>query len=337
MAFVERVNSVGKDWKENADRNFFRVNDPNVVYEFHFYKPFHFTHQNAPWEELAAADTHYPDANAVGIEWFNSDWKTSTFQSPRLPPGDSDWKFYEGAAFTVSDSSLALGKPTLGCTQNSGKAWFDDLTLEELDSKGKPKRTIWKTNLHSKRGWFYWTKDGSGASSNEPSGHGDKDSIAISGNRSDAALSAEYLQFRTEPKGVYRISGWMKGQAISAKTTCQIRIDFYSAKAPIFPLDKSFLAYEMDAYVNWGKRQRVPLFLGEFGAIRQTFEGDHGGIRWVSDMLDLIAERQLSFTYHDYHEVFMGLYYGDNTLPDPANANQPLLDLFKAKLRPMEK
>ena len=334
MVFVERVNAVGADWKENADRNFFRVADPNTVYEFHFYKPFHFTHQNAPWAELAAADTRYPNANAAGIEWFNDDWKTSTFQSPRLPAGDSDWKFYTGAPFTATDSALVVGKPSLGCSRNSGKAWFDDLRLEELDSKGKLKRTIWSMNLHSKRGWFYWTKDGSGTASNESVGHSDNDSVAISGSQSDANLSAEYLQFRVEPKSVYRLSGWMKGQAVPAKATCQIRIDFYSARAPVFPLDKSFLAYEMDAYVNWGKRQHVPLFLGEFGVVRQTFEADRGGLRWVDDMLDLIAQRQLNFTYHDYHETYMGLFYGDNSLPDPAQANQALLDLFKAKLAP---
>ncbi len=332
MMFVERVNSVGSDWKENADRNFFRVKDPNVVYEFHFYKPINFTHQNAPWMELSAPEMRYPDANAVGIEWFNADWRASTFQNPRLPQGDSDWKIYEGVPFTVNDPNFALGKPALGCSQNPGKAWFDDLTLEELDAKGKPKRTLWKSNLHSKRGWYYWTKDGSGTATNETSGHGDKDSVAISGNKSDAVLSAEYLQFRTAPKATYRISGWMKGQAIAPDTRCQIRIDFYSAKAPVFAYDKSFLAYEMDAYVNWGRRQHVPLFLGEFGAVRQAFEGDRGGIRWVNDMLDLLAERQVHFTFHDYHEVHMGLYYGDDTLPDPARANQPLLDLFKSKL-----
>jgi endoglucanase len=333
IVFVERVNSVGAGWYENAERNFFRVKDPNVVYEFHFYKPFHFTHQSAHWAESAATDTRYPDANVAGIEWFNEDWKASTFQSPHVSVGDSDWKFYSGTPYTVTDPSLVVGKPVLGCSQNSGKVWFDDLILEQLDSNGNSKRTIWTADLHSKRGWFYWTKDGSGTASNESLGHSNKDSVAISGNQSDAALSADYLQFRLEPKGVYRLSGWMRGQAVPAKTACQIRFDLYSAKAPVFPLDKSFLAYEMDAYANWGKRQRVPLFLGEFGAIRQTFEADRGGLRWVNDMLDLIAERQLNFTFHDYHEVYMGLFYGDDTLPDPANSNQPLLELFREKLK----
>jgi len=335
IVFVERVNAVGMDWAENGDRNFFRVRDPNVVYEFHFYKPFHFTHQNAHWAELAAADTRYPAANVAGIEWFNEDWKTATFQSPHLPPGDSDWKFYAGAPYTVVDPSIAVGKPVLGCSRNPGKAWFDDLVLEQLDPNGKSERTIWSADLHSKRGWFYWTKDGSGTASNESAGHSNKDSVAISGNQSDAALSADYLQFRVEPKSVYRLSGWMRGQAIPSETTCQIRIDFYSANAPVFSWDKSFLAYEIDAYVKWGKRQRVPLFLGEFGAIRQTFEADRGGLRWANDMLDLINERQLNFTFHDYHEVYMGLFYGDDSLPDPANSNRALLELFKSKLKPM--
>jgi hypothetical protein len=79
----------------------------------------------------------------------------------------------------------------------------------------------------------------------------------------------------------------------------------------------------------------VPLFLGEFGAIRQTFEADRGGLRWANDMLDLINERQLNFTFHDYHEVYMGLFYGDDSLPDPANSNRALLELFKSKLKPM--
>ena len=332
MMFVERVNSVGLDWKENSEQNFFRVQDPNIVYEFHFYKPFNFTHQNAPWAEMAAADAHYPDPNVASIDWFNEQWATGTFSSPRLPAGDSDWKFYQGTPFTVANNDVALGKPALACVRNSGKAWFDDLTLEELDAKGIPKRTIWKSSLDSTRGWYYWTKDGSGAASNEPTGHSDHASVAISGSKSDANLGAEYLQFRVQPKGVYRLSGWMKGQNIPASATCQIRLDFYSARAPVFPMDKSFVTYELDAYVNWGKRQHVPLFLGEFGAIHQTFEGDRGGVRWVSDLLDLILDRQLSFTYHAYHESSFGVYYGDNSLPDPANANQALLDLFKSKL-----
>ena len=50
-------------------------------------------------------------------------------------------------------------------------------------------------------------------------------------------------------------------------------------------------------------------------------------------MLDLMRARKLHFTYHAYHEESFGLYRGKNgTLPDPANANTPLIELFTKQL-----
>jgi aryl-phospho-beta-D-glucosidase BglC (GH1 family) len=56
IVFVERTNAIMDihlvpDWTENrnGEMNFFLVNDTNVVYEFHFYKPMQFTHQRADW------------------------------------------------------------------------------------------------------------------------------------------------------------------------------------------------------------------------------------------------------------------------------------------------
>ena len=54
-------------------------------------------------------------------------------------------------------------------------------------------------------------------------------------------------------------------------------------------------------------------------------------------MLDLILEENLHFAYHDYHEVFFGIYFGDDTLPDPNNANTALIELFKEKLGGIKK
>ena len=125
----------------------------------------------------------------------------------------------------------------------------------------------------------------------------------------------------------------MKGENIPAEAMCQIRVDFYTSKVPVHSYDKAFLAQELDAYANWGKAHNVPLFLGEFGAIRTSFENNRGGERWTQDMLDLLKERNLHFTYHDYHEGSFGLFYGDDTLPDEANANTALMDVFKTSLK----
>jgi endoglucanase len=331
ILFVERLNSVAGDWSEDADRNFVKIADPNTVYEFHFYKPFHFTHQNASWVGFAAENVRYPDSRAE-VEWFLLDRRAGTESSPKLPPGDSDWKFYPGAPFKVEDAEIVVGKPVLVVDANSGTVAFDDLVLEELTAAGKVKRVVWKQNLTGNRGWFFWTKDGSGGAVPGSSGHGDGGSIVAGGTRSNANLGSDVLRFRTERGATYRLSGWMRGEKIPPAATCQIRLDLFSSRAPVNESDRAFLAQELDAYVAWGKREGVPLFLGEWGAIRFAFDEDRGGLRWVSDMLDLITERRLHFAYHVYHEDGFGLYRGSGSLPDPARANAPLIQLFTDKL-----
>jgi endoglucanase len=93
------------------------------------------------------------------------------------------------------------------------------------------------------------------------------------------------------------------------------------------------LAAELDRYAAWGEARGVPLYLGEFGAIRASFE--RGGLSWVTDMLDLLAERDMAWTYHSYRESAFGLYWDDYpTPPNPANANTALIELFTERLAP---
>jgi endoglucanase len=333
MIFVERVNGAAGNWGEDDDRNFFRVGDPNVVYEFHFYRPFAFTHQNAEWAPFAAESSVYPDPNGVGVEFFNLTWEAGTEDNPALPAGDSDWHEYPGSWFTVKNPKLAVAQTTMRVSRvGQGKAYFDALVLEEREASGKVTRRV-DADLSSARGWFFWTRNQSGKGVAEKQGHGDDDSLSVEGTTDEAAFVSDPLRFQPKQGSSYRIGGWMKGQGIPSDARCQIRLNFFSSKVPVYALDKNYLAAELDGYERWGKRERVPLYLGEWGTIRQSFEGDRGGLRWAEDMLDLILERDLSFAFHDYHEEQMGLYRGDGSLPSPENANKPLIELFTRKLR----
>jgi endoglucanase len=333
MLFVERLNSIANEWSEDDERGFFRIPDANTVYEFHFYKPFHFTHQGASWVPFTAENVRYPDTRAE-VEWFLLDRKARTEASPKLPPGDSPWTYYEGAPYRVDDPAIVVGKPLLIVKANSGKVWFDDLTLEELNADGKTvKRVIWRQNLTGTRGWYFWNKSGKGGAVRSENGHDDGASIVAAGTAGDANLGADVLRFRTSPGATYRLSGWMRGEKVPPTATCQIALDFFTSRAKVHDSDRAFVEQEVDAYVAWGKREKVPLFLGEWGAIRFAFDQDRGGLRWVKDMLDIMRARKLSFTYHAYHEDSFGLYRGGDGLPDPANANKPLIDLFSATLK----
>jgi hypothetical protein len=97
--------------------------------------------------------------------------------------------------------------------------------------------------------------------------------------------------------------------------------------------DKAFLQARLDGYIAWAQRNNAALFLGEFGVIRACYENDRGGLAWMADMVDLLGDAGIAWTCHAWHEDAFGLYRGGGgRLPDPANANQPLIALLTHKL-----
>jgi endoglucanase len=73
------------------------------------------------------------------------------------------------------------------------------------------------------------------------------------------------------------------------------------------------------------------VYLGEFGAIRYTFEAERGGITWLSDLLDILISGKINFNYHTWHESNFGLFANDSGFPDPAYERTVVTDLFRLK------
>jgi len=332
LLIVERVNSIAKQWKNDADMNFFLIDDPNVVYTFHFYEPFPYTHQFAGWAHMGEGG-RYPDENAVShadTTWLN----IATFDSPTLPAGDSDWTHSESPRLVAKDPRAVIGHISLVARGvGPGKAFFDDLTVDEYDAQGARVGEVMHLDLKSLGGWYYWSANGSGHGGVEFDGHGGPGALTIEGATDDANLGSAQREFRPVPGHAYTVSGWMKGRALPPGARVQIRLDFLGSDSPVMGRDKAYLASQMNRYLAWGHAHGVPLFLGEFGLHHPCFEEDRGGLRWVEDMLDLADQSGLSFTYHAYHEDGFGLYRGSGKI-DPAKANQGLIDLFTRRLAP---
>jgi aryl-phospho-beta-D-glucosidase BglC (GH1 family) len=102
---------------------------------------------------------------------------------------------------------------------------------------------------------------------------------------------------------------------------------------PGYKRNKAYLAKQLERYLAFGRKNNVPLYLGEFGLIQECFKENKGGLNWVSDMLDLLQENQIHFTYHVYHEDNFGLYAGYGKPVDPNKANTALINLFSQKLQ----
>jgi endoglucanase len=329
---VERVNSIAKHWNNDAEMNFFLVDDPNVVYTFHFYEPFDYTHQGASWVKLGEGG-RYPDETRIAhgdTNWIG----IAAFDSPSLPPGDSPWTHSEGPRLAAKDPRAVVGHVSLvGRDVGEGRALYDDIVVEEYDEHGRPAGEVLRLDLRTLGGWYFWSQNNSGHPGISPEGHGGPGALTITGTTDDANLGSAQNEFAPKQGRSYALSGWMKGERLPPDARVQIRLDFLGSDAPVRARNKAFLAAEMERYLAWGRAHDVPLFLGEFGLHRPCFQDGRGGLAWVEDMLDLADQAGLSFSYHAYHEDGFGLYYGAGPVV-PAHANHELIDLFTRKLAP---
>ncbi|WP_273568639.1 glycoside hydrolase family 5 protein [Maribacter halichondriae] len=324
LIFVEKAIYVkGREPDENLD--FPSVTGTNLVYEFHGYDPYFYTHQLLDFARLGDGG-RYPDENV--IETGNTEWYTATFDNPSLASGTTDWTFFEGIPFIVNDPEIKLALPALVADNVGGKVYFDDITVKEYDENGNFVRDVYEANLDALASWLFWSRNESGANGLSISeGHNDSSSLFIENTTDDSNMSNYGQLFEVRQGYSYQISGWMKGENVANGTGTKIRLDFLTTDFPVFKRNKDYMASVTQQIVDWAQTKNTVLYMGEFGVGNPCFENDKGGLQWVTDMVDILKENDIHFTYHTYHEDAFGLYLG-NGQPDPNNVNQPLIDLF---------
>jgi endoglucanase len=337
IIFVERPIAIAGSFNADADQNLFTLDDPNLVYEFHFYDPTDYTFQLQPWN-MNPDGGAYPDPTRIaGVteRWLNH----ATFDAPTAPPGTSDWTHYDGTRITATDPAIVVGKPTLvGQAIGAGSIAFDDLVINEYDASGTFTREIEHIYPSSASGWYFWAANGVGSGATTTGCKTSATCLTITGTTDDASWGGYGAYFAPTPGYQYSISGWMKATNLPAGAAARIRLDLLGSSTPVRARDKAGLADMIAPYLAWGHAHGVPLFLGEFGVYKACFTDDKGGLTWVGDAYDLAvgdgvagAPRVAGLSYHQYHEDAFALYYGTGPV-DPGNANQPLIDLLTAKL-----
>ncbi len=342
--FLERTLSVGDNWSVDAEENFFLLEDDNVVYEFHFYTPIEYTHQFAGWINYGEGGT-YPDESSISTEGASwKDW-SHTPEPPSVSVGTSEWQEFESPKYSIPSSIDVVGASMVS-ELNSGTVYFDDLVIREFDDEGNFVRNVVEHSLDKLDGFYFWSEDGVGEAGPETADCHKGSCLKVSGTTHDANFNNQKLAFVPQDGHSYSIGGWMKGVDIptdsrpdprgdwTQSTRALFRLDYFSAEGGAAGRNKASLARGLDGVVAWGKRNNVPLYLGEFGVIYHCFEQGRGGLNWVSDMLDLAIERDLHFTYHSYHEISFPVFQSDPTrkLPTDSDAVPGLVELFEKKL-----
>ena len=121
---VERVNAVAGRWDNDREMNFVTINDPNVIYTFHFYEPFTYTHQYASWTDLK---------NREGGPYPKGAGRDRAFLEARLG-AYLDWGKRHGAALFLGEFGAIRA-----CFEGNrgGLRWVADM-VDLIDSAGLP-------------------------------------------------------------------------------------------------------------------------------------------------------------------------------------------------------
>ena len=330
----------------------FVVDDDNVLYDFHFYEPIKYTHQYASWVAGPIQDGgRYPDANVILPTGNRVLLPESRISTPSLPPGTSDWTPYDSGVIAITNTNAVAATPLVTAQGGMrGTAYFDAITVTEYAPDGTEIRQIINDPLDGDRtlDWHQWQSGGDSATpavfTREAAGHQDNGSLSISNAAAAETIggwSNDAHLFKVVPGNKYRIQGHMRGQDVAPSTGSSPRVglqlDVY-AQSPgaagdgFLERGKGYLAHEMAKHLKFGSDNNVPMSVMEFGLVRQAFELEgKGGDQWVTDMLALLKENDLSFAYWEYHGDQMGLFLSGTG--QPSEPNTALQDVLTRELR----
>lgn len=336
MIFAERLGGAkdtetgAAEWYDlTGESSFPIINDSNIVYEFHCYEPFGFTHQNTEWAATAGVTMKYPSDEIISADYENG-WVGCISAKEKKSSGK--WSYFESEPLTLSDKrNVGFAAVNASASGKNGAVYFDDITVTEILANGKKRVKYSYTFDGEGSGVFYpWSADGSGEMTVAPNEGRSGAALKISGTLSDFTASASN-RFELKKGCKYIISGYIRTENTSCKPA--VRLD-YAKASDIRIFNKKSLEAAVKPYADFSKKYNVPIYLGEFGVVRAGFEEGRNGAGWVSDMIDICRKYNIGFNYHTYHEGSFGFYFSnDNVLPNKKDRNEELAEVFRKKLK----
>lgn len=329
----------------------FLVDDDNVMYDFHFYEPFDYTHQYASWHENPTDGGQYPDPDMLRVVGDPVALPESRISTDSLPLGDSGWEVYDSGKVTIEDSSAMAAIPRLLARNGmEGTAHFDNVTVTEYAPDGTELRQVIDDELQDEDGetdWYPWQRRFRSTFGYQTTGedqwHRQEGELGLTDATNedlDSGWANDDHLFQVIPGNQYRVQGSMRGEDIAASDDedpqIRLELDVYAEPSDeeeqaFLARDKTYLEHELTEHLRLRAEHDVPMSVMEFGTMRETFEmPGKGGDQWVTDVLDLLDEHNLSFAYWEYNGRDFGLY--TPTDRQPGTPNEELQEVLRREL-----
>lgn len=329
LIITERAIAVDCDYSSKDENNNYPVlSETNLMYTVHLYDPYEYTHQNQAWAGTGDGGT-YPDPDRITAP-ADLTWAVGQYTNPKLPAGNSDWKFFRGTPFSINTDTLILARPVYYAhSLGEGLAYYDSFIVEELNSSNQVIGQIAAQDFTSKGDVYLWSEHNDGVLSSSTSSPTDNFSLTVTGTSGYGTINAQAKQFRVEKGKKYRISGYMKGENIPSNAVASATMEFYYSPSgkEVSGRDKAYLEEAILDHSEYPRQHGYPVYFGEFGVVKVAF-GEKGGQNWVADVLDIFDSLDFHFTYHVYREDAFGLYGGTTGLVNESTRNDELHGAF---------
>lgn len=337
MIFTERLCSAksiegdgSSEWFGlSSETSFPIIDDSNIVYEFHCYDPFHFTHQNTEWAGTKGITMTYPSDDVISADYEVS-WAGCIRGQKKGT--DGKWEYFESSPLSLAkDRNIGYAAVDAAYTGVNGAVYFDDITVTEISPGGiRSIKYAYDFDNDNSGIFFSWSSDGSGEMTVAENEGRSGAALKISGTTADFTASASN-RFELKKGYNYIISGYIRKENSSCSPA--VRFD-YAKAANIRTFNKESLEAAVKPYADFSEEHNVPIYLGEFGVISEGFKNGRNGTGWVSDMIDICRKYSIGFNYHAYHDGSFGLYLSNETiLPYKKDRNEELAEVFREKLR----
>ena len=302
-----------------VENPFFPLEDDNVMFDFHFYLPFEFTHQKMEWAGITAT-YQYPNER-VFFDWDHMEW-VENLPGETLPSGTTDWAYYSSEIFKVENPDVVLAKPNPFCNGlENGTAFFSDFIITAYESDGTFIEKVVHGYVEDDQTWWFWSEDGSGElnrSSDVPVEENvlSSQSIMLTGSKKNSTVANADFGFVVNPEYHYSIDGWIKGDNIPPYASCHYVIELFtmSEGEPVIRENRDYLEKEILELAAYAREANVPINIGELGVNWYGWLEDRGADRWYQDMFSILVEQGISFQTWAYHDIF-GIYTAWDTFP----------------------
>ncbi len=276
------------------------VNDNNTVYSAHFFYPpqfsFYMTTQQRPI-------TVYPGEMITAGE--------SVTESRSEPLTESSaWHRLELKASPPEGAEIF--KVFISSAEQEVTVWIDDLTLAVNGNPvDLPAPLVANGSFEIDYPGFNWNGY---SMSSEPTGETartGKRSLALTGCRNPCLVESSPI---SALQGEYVLSGWYKTRTATDKT--HIGISWHKAKL-LGHVDKAALAEQLQYVLDFRKKHRVPIYIGEFTAHRNPSAGSAG--RYLQDLLDIFSAEGFHWSFWVYYSVYPGVGIFTGNSPELVN------------------